>query len=52
MRYLTRFVVAIVVLSGCRDNSPVQQNQPTGVPPLELTGERTLPDDQSARLGL
>lgn len=22
----------------------VQQNQPTGVPPLELTGERTLPD--------
>ena len=29
MRYLTHFVVAIVVLSGCRDNSPVQQNQPT-----------------------
>ena len=28
MRYLTRFVVAIIVLSGCRDNSPVQQNQP------------------------
>src|SRR4029077_7914243 len=24
--------------------SYVQQNQPTGVPPLELTGERTLPD--------
>ena len=23
---------------------PVQQNQPPGVPPLELTGERTLPD--------
>jgi len=22
----------------------VQQNQPPGVPPLELTGERTLPD--------
>ena len=22
----------------------VQQNQPDGVPPLELTGERTLPD--------
>ena len=22
----------------------VQQNQPEGVPPLELTGERTLPD--------
>ena len=22
----------------------VQQNQPAGVPPLELTGERTLPD--------
>src|SRR5256714_1631871 len=29
MSHLTRFVVAIVVLSGCRDNSPVQQNQPT-----------------------
>ena len=25
-------------------NSYVQQNQPPGVPPLELTGERTLPD--------
>jgi 2-polyprenyl-3-methyl-5-hydroxy-6-metoxy-1,4-benzoquinol methylase len=25
-------------------NSHVQQNQPAGVPPLELTGERTLPD--------
>src|SRR5947209_2112165 len=25
-------------------NSYVQQNQPAGVPPLELTGERTLPD--------
>ncbi len=25
-------------------NVYVQQNQPTGVPPLELTGERTLPD--------
>ena len=24
--------------------SYVQQNQPDGVPPLELTGERTLPD--------
>src|SRR5918999_2094432 len=23
---------------------PVQQHQPKGVPPLELTGERTLPD--------
>src|SRR5690242_9368061 len=27
-----------------RMNSYVQQNQPPGVPPLELTGERTLPD--------
>jgi 2-polyprenyl-3-methyl-5-hydroxy-6-metoxy-1,4-benzoquinol methylase len=25
-------------------NAYVQQNQPAGVPPLELTGERTLPD--------
>lgn len=25
-------------------NAHVQQNQPVGVPPLELTGERTLPD--------
>jgi 2-polyprenyl-3-methyl-5-hydroxy-6-metoxy-1,4-benzoquinol methylase len=25
-------------------NSYLQQNQPPGVPPLELTGERTLPD--------
>jgi SAM-dependent methyltransferase len=25
-------------------NAYVQQNQPPGVPPLELTGERTLPD--------
>jgi 2-polyprenyl-3-methyl-5-hydroxy-6-metoxy-1,4-benzoquinol methylase len=25
-------------------NAFVQQSQPTGVPPLELTGERTLPD--------
>src|SRR5437660_5284689 len=25
-------------------NTYVQQNQPAGVPPLELTGERTLPD--------
>ncbi len=25
-------------------NAHVQQNQPPGVPPLELTGERTLPD--------
>jgi SAM-dependent methyltransferase len=25
-------------------NAIVQQNQPPGVPPLELTGERTLPD--------
>ena len=25
-------------------NSYIQQNQPPGVPPLELTGERTLPD--------
>jgi SAM-dependent methyltransferase len=25
-------------------NACVQQNQPPGVPPLELTGERTLPD--------
>src|SRR5438067_12866406 len=27
-----------------RVNLYVQQNQPPGVPPLELTGERTLPD--------
>jgi SAM-dependent methyltransferase len=26
------------------ERSYVQENQPTGVPPLELTGERTLPD--------
>src|SRR5204862_7899663 len=26
------------------DPRHVQQNQPAGVPPLELTGERTLPD--------
>src|SRR2546423_32411 len=25
-------------------NAPVQRDQPPGVPPLELTGERTLPD--------
>src|SRR5690349_17723510 len=25
-------------------NAYVQRNQPPGVPPLELTGERTLPD--------
>src|SRR5206468_1344960 len=25
-------------------NAYVQENQPSGVPPLELTGERTLPD--------
>ena len=25
-------------------NTYVQRNQPPGVPPLELTGERTLPD--------
>src|SRR5437588_12985665 len=25
-------------------NGHVQRNQPPGVPPLELTGERTLPD--------
>ena len=25
-------------------NAYLQQNQPPGVPPLELTGERTLPD--------
>src|SRR5215210_67586 len=28
----------------CRAMSHVQQDQPAGVPPLELTGERTLPD--------
>ena len=28
----------------CRAMSHVQQDQPEGVPPLELTGERTLPD--------
>ncbi len=26
------------------DQTYLQENQPTGVPPLELTGERTLPD--------
>ena len=25
-------------------NAYVQRDQPAGVPPLELTGERTLPD--------
>src|ERR1700730_4086707 len=25
-------------------NAPVQRDQPAGVPPLTLTGERTLPD--------
>src|SRR3989442_5005081 len=29
MRHLTRLVAAIVVLSGCRDNSPLQENTPT-----------------------
>lgn len=29
MRHLTRFAVAVVVLSACRDNSPLQQNQPS-----------------------
>jgi len=29
MRQLTPFIAAIVVLSGCRDNSPLQQNAPT-----------------------
>src|SRR6266550_362176 len=29
MRQLTPFVAAIVVLSGCRDNSPLQQNPPS-----------------------
>ncbi len=28
MRQLTPFIAAIVVLSGCRDNSPLQQNPP------------------------
>src|SRR5580658_6833117 len=28
----------------CRRMAYVQQDQPAGVPPLELTGERTLPD--------
>ncbi len=31
MKHLTRFAVAVVVLSGCRDNSPVQPYQ---VPPI------------------
>lgn len=31
MKHLTHFAVAVVVLSGCRDNSPVQPNQ---VPPI------------------
>src|SRR5213596_2006963 len=29
MRQLTPFIAAIVVLSGCRDNSPLQQNPPS-----------------------
>jgi len=29
MRQLTPFIAAVVVLSGCRDNSPLQQNPPT-----------------------
>ena len=33
------------MLGRLRDRVPhLQQNQPAGVPPLELTGERTLPD--------
>jgi len=28
MRQLTPFIAAIVVLSGCTDNSPLQQNPP------------------------
>ena len=33
-----------ITLSAVPVNAYVQQNQPPGVPPLELTGERTLPD--------
>jgi SAM-dependent methyltransferase len=33
-----------VLHAACRDLSHVQENQPPGVPPLTLTGERTLPD--------
>jgi len=32
-------------------NAYVQQNQPSGVPPLELTGERTLPDVRRKIIG-
>ena len=35
---------AHITLSPVPVNAYVQQNQPPGVPPLELTGERTLPD--------
>jgi 2-polyprenyl-3-methyl-5-hydroxy-6-metoxy-1,4-benzoquinol methylase len=33
-----------ITLSPIAANVYVQQNQPPGVPPMELTGERTLPD--------
>src|SRR5205085_891547 len=33
-----------ITLSAVPVNAYVQQSQPAGVPPLELTGERTLPD--------
>src|SRR5207302_912155 len=33
-----------ITLSAVPVNAYVQQDQPPGVPPLELTGERTLPD--------
>src|SRR5207302_1859008 len=33
-----------ITLSAMALNVYLQQNQPPGVPPLELTGERTLPD--------
>jgi 2-polyprenyl-3-methyl-5-hydroxy-6-metoxy-1,4-benzoquinol methylase len=34
----------MITLSGVPVDAHVQRDQPTGVPPLELTGERTLPD--------
>ena len=41
----TRWRRAVTMLhAACFVNSHVQENQPPGVPPLPLTGERTLPD--------
>jgi hypothetical protein len=37
MRF-TRFVAALVLLSGCRDNSPLQQNQPTSLNAMIVDG--------------